>query len=137
MPYCPKCKSEYVEGTKKCEDCGQALTADRPGDESSNQEAGDLVEVWHTQGEMDAQLVRSLLESSGIESMLSGEALRLTHGFTVNGLAQVKILVRADDAKRACDVIASLDGMAQCSHCGYPVYEKDTSCHSCGKTLEK
>lgn len=25
MPWCPKCKNEYVEGTKECADCGVAL----------------------------------------------------------------------------------------------------------------
>ena len=25
MPWCPKCKNEYVEGTKECADCGCAL----------------------------------------------------------------------------------------------------------------
>jgi predicted amidophosphoribosyltransferase len=133
MPYCAKCRSEYVEGTKVCEDCGETLTetlptpAVRPGD-------GDLVEIWHTQGEMDAQLMRSLLESNGIQSIFSGESLRLTHGFTVDGLAEVRILVREEDAKRACEVIASLEGMSQCRHCGYPVYEGDATCGACGKT---
>jgi predicted amidophosphoribosyltransferase len=134
MPFCPKCRNEYVEGTETCEDCGLALTKTLAPESKTRPDESDLVEVWYAQGEMDAQLVRSLLESNGIESMLSGESLRLTHGFTVDGLAEVRILVRADDAKRACDVIASLDGMARCEHCGYPVRESDENCHSCGKT---
>ena len=91
------------------------------------------MEVWHTQGEMDAQLMRSLLESSGIQSAFSGESLRLTHGFTVDGLAEVRILVRDRDAKRACEVIASLEGMKRCTHCGYPMRESDVKCHACAK----
>ncbi len=67
----------------------------------------ELVEVWVGQGEMNAQLIRSILESEGIESMISGEALRLTHGITVNGLAQVRILVRKEDEIRAREVIAA------------------------------
>ena len=133
MPFCPSCRSEYVEGTSTCEDCGEKLTENLPP-KAATADTSELVEVWYTQGEMDAQLVRSLLESNGIESMLRGESLRLTHGFTVDGLAEVKILVRAEDAKRACEVIASLDGMTQCRHCGYPVYKTDETCHSCGKT---
>ena len=38
--------------------------------------------------------------------MLSGESVRLTHAFTVDGLAEVKILVRKDDAERAREVLA-------------------------------
>jgi hypothetical protein len=67
----------------------------------------ELVEVWKAQGEMDAQLILSVLEGDGIEAMLSGESLRLTHALTVDGLAEVKILVRKEDEARARDVIAA------------------------------
>ena len=71
----------------------------------------ELVEVFKAQGEMEAQMIRSVLEGDGIESMLSGESVRLTHGFTVDGLAEVRILVRKEDETRAREVIAVfLDG---------------------------
>jgi hypothetical protein len=71
----------------------------------------ELVEVFKAQGEMEAQMIRSVLEGDGIESMLSGESVRLTHGITVDGLAEVKILVRKADEVRAREVIAVfLDG---------------------------
>ncbi len=65
----------------------------------------ELVEVYNAQGEMEAQVIRSILESDGIESMLSGESIRLTHALTVDGLAEVKILVREDEETRAREVI--------------------------------
>ncbi len=65
----------------------------------------ELVEVATAQGEVEAQMIRSVLEGDGIEAMLSGESIRLTHAFTVDGLAEVKILVRADDADRAREVL--------------------------------
>ena len=64
-----------------------------------------LVEVFNAQGEMEAQVIRSILEGDGIESMLSGESVRLTHALTVDGLAEVKILVREDEETRAREVI--------------------------------
>jgi len=70
----------------------------------------ELVQVWTAYGEMDAQVLRSLLEGDGIEAMLSGESVRLTHAFTVDGLAEVKILVRKEDAERAKEVIAAFKG---------------------------
>ena len=80
-------------------------------DSNSNQPAGDpnieLVEVWKAHGEMNAQHIRSVLEGDGIVSLISGEAVRLTHGITVNGLAEVKILVRKEDEHRAREVIAA------------------------------
>ena len=66
-----------------------------------------LVEVSRAYGEMEAQVIHSLLESHGIESMLKGEALRITHGFTMDGLAEVRILVRPEDAERAKEIIAA------------------------------
>jgi hypothetical protein len=132
MPYCPACRSEYVEGTTTCEDCGRALVDTLPENSGNEDAASELVEVWHTQGEMDAQMMRSLLESNGIQSVLSGESLRLTHGFTVDGLAEVRILVRDKDAKIASEIIASLDGMTRCAHCGYPMRVEDARCYSCG-----
>lgn len=133
MPFCRNCRSEYIEGTLTCEDCGERLVERLPEPASEPAGASELVEVHRTQGEIDAQLVRSLLESNGIEAMLSGESLRLTHGFTVDGLAEVRILVRGEDAKRASEVIASMEGMTQCPHCGYALHEADASCPACGR----
>ena len=66
----------------------------------------DLVEIWQASGETNAQIVRSLLESYGIESLIEGESLRLTHGFTLNNLGLVRILVRVEDAERARELLA-------------------------------
>lgn len=65
----------------------------------------DLVEVWQASGETNAQIIRSLLESYGIESMIEGESLRLTHAFTINELGLVRILVRVEDAERARELL--------------------------------
>lgn len=65
----------------------------------------ELIEVWRAHGEVDAQLIRSVLEGDGIDAMLSGESVRLTHAVTIDGLAEVKILVRKEDAERAREVI--------------------------------
>jgi len=65
-----------------------------------------LVEVHTAHGETEAQMIRSMLEGSGIDSMLRGETTRITHGFTVDGLAEVKIVVREEDEERAKEVLA-------------------------------
>ena len=63
------------------------------------------MEVSRAYGELEAQVIHSLLESHGIVSMMRGEALRITHGFTIDGLAEVRILVRPEDAQRAKEII--------------------------------
>jgi hypothetical protein len=65
----------------------------------------ELVEVWRASGETNAQIIRSLLQSYGIESLIEGESLRLTHGFTLNTLGLARILVRAEDAEQARDLL--------------------------------
>ena len=136
MPFCSKCRNEYIDGTEVCEDCGVKLVVELPAESSGGADT-ELVEVWHAQGEMEAQLTRSLLESHGISSMITGESLRLTHGFTIDGLAEAKILVREEDAKRAKEVIALQEGMTQCEQCGYPAREIDGECARCGGELRK
>jgi hypothetical protein len=105
MPFCPSCKTEYVESVAICSDCGEVLV------DALVISAADpcvrLVDVYIAHGEVDAQLVRSILEANGIDCMLSGEAVRLTHGLTIDGLAEVRIRVREDDAAHARDVLAA------------------------------
>jgi hypothetical protein len=77
-------------------------------EKSDHTENGDLVEVFKAHGEVEAQLVRSVLEGDGIDAMLAGESVRLTHGITIDGLAEVRILVRPGDAERARELIDTI-----------------------------
>ncbi len=72
-------------------------------------ESGAHVTVTEAQGEVEAQLVRGLLESRGIRTILRGEALRNVHGFTLDGLGRVEIQVAPADAERARALIADLE----------------------------
>jgi predicted amidophosphoribosyltransferase len=137
LPYCPKCRSEFVDGTTVCSECGVALVDELPAGTPRVEDSEDLVEVWRTQGEVNAQLAKSLLEGSGVASMLSGESLRLTHGLTIDGLALVHVLVRPSDVGRACEIIASTEGVRQCPRCDFPVPESDETCWSCGARFER
>ena len=59
--------------------------------------------VFAAQGELEEAQVRSFLSAHGIPTWTRGEALRKTHGFTLDGLGQVEILVapeHADEARR-------------------------------------
>lgn len=149
MPFCPTCRQEYVEGVMSCSDCGVALVPTLPPpsvdypdsgrDEMETVEEGreaDLAEVWRSQGEFEAQVIRALLDSIGIRSVIRGEALRITHGLTMDGLAVVRILVRAEDAERAREIILA-EELLECPKCGASVRAGDTACRSCGERLEE
>jgi hypothetical protein len=65
--------------------------------------------VFVASGEIQAQQVQAFLASAGIASAPRGEALRNTHGLTVDGLGRVEILVLDDDVERARTLLAAAD----------------------------
>jgi len=57
--------------------------------------------IFKASGEFEAQQIKTFLEAHGIQSVLRGEALRNTHGFTLDGLGVVRVLVAGDDEEAA------------------------------------
>ena len=68
-----------------------------------------LQSVFVASGEVEAQQIRAFLEAAGIATVERGEALRKTHGLTVDGLGAVEILVEAADADQARALLSSAD----------------------------
>jgi hypothetical protein len=112
MPWCPKCGTEYVEGTAECADCGAALVAEpvgepdsKPGGSSPN---GDEVFLCNLSGPVEVSYITSVLEEQGIpywmtdsEPGLHLEAL-MGSSFTAKD-----IYVGKDDFERAAEVVKS------------------------------
>jgi Putative prokaryotic signal transducing protein len=71
-----------------------------------------LRRVYIASGEIQAQQVRAFLEAAGISAIERGEALRNTHGLTLDGLGAVEILVEERDADRARSLLAAADAGA-------------------------
>ena len=72
----------------------------------------ELRSVFVANGELHAQQVRAFLEAAGIRTSERGEALRHTHGLTLNGLGTVEIMVAEGDESRARALLASADAGA-------------------------
>ena len=72
----------------------------------------ELRSVFVANGELHAQQVRAFLEAAGIRTSERGEALRHTHGLTLNGLGAVEIMVDESDEARARLLLASADAGA-------------------------
>jgi len=68
-----------------------------------------LCSVFVASGEVQAQQIRSFLEAAGIATAERGEALRKTHGLTVDGLGAVEILVQESDVAQARELLDSAD----------------------------
>ncbi len=66
-----------------------------------------LVEVYKASNDMEAQVIRSLLESYDIPCFLKSNAAPSVHMFTVDGMAEVRILVMDSMAERAKELIVS------------------------------
>ena len=65
--------------------------------------------VFKAAGEFEAQQVKSFLEAHGIQAILRGEALRNTHGFTLDGLGVVRVVVAEGDREAALELLQKAD----------------------------
>ena len=66
-----------------------------------------MVEVYKATSEMEAQVIKGLLESYGIPSLLKSHAAPSVHMFTVDGMGEVKIMVMRSMAEKAKELILS------------------------------
>jgi len=64
-----------------------------------------MVEVYKASGEMEAQVIKGLLESYGIPCLLKSNAARSVHVFTVDGMGEVKVMVWKSMAEEATRLI--------------------------------
>ncbi len=65
----------------------------------------DFVVICTVQGELQARVIKSHLESEGIPVLLKYESAGIVFGLTVDGLGAVKVLVPQELAKEAKRVI--------------------------------
>jgi hypothetical protein len=69
----------------------------------------DFEVICIAQGELEASVIKSHLESEGIPVLLKWEALGRVTGLTVDGLGQVKIMVPKEFAEDAKHIIEPRD----------------------------
>lgn len=65
----------------------------------------DLVSVYAAQGQLRAAVIKSALESAGIPVMLRFESIGSTLGLTIDGIGRVYVLVPAEWADEARDLL--------------------------------
>lgn len=68
MPWCPKCRSEYKEGFTKCSDCNVDLV-EKPEGNPNDEGFDDKRLLITANDEFEAEIVTSLLESNGIQTI--------------------------------------------------------------------
>lgn len=60
-----------------------------------------LVEVYHARTQMEAQVIKGLLESFNIASVLQSNAAPSVHLLTVDGMSEVRVMVLESVAEEA------------------------------------
>jgi hypothetical protein len=70
----------------------------------------ELVKVYSAANELDAEMIKSILEDEGISAMISAETYgRLLGGtFGTSGIGDVRVLVRPEEAERAARIISEV-----------------------------
>lgn len=104
--FCPKCRTEYVEGISVCADCGVRLVPELlPKPASESREYVKFEEILFTFNAGDIAIIKSLLESEGIVYYFREEFSSYAHP-----LAQpARLMVRGDQAKEAKEILKSLN----------------------------
>jgi hypothetical protein len=65
----------------------------------------ELILVERASGQLEAEILRGLLESHGIQVWLSGESAAAAIGLGVGPLAQIDLLVLASQSDEALDIL--------------------------------
>ena len=60
-----------------------------------------LVEVYRAAGEIEAQVIKNLLESYGVPCLLKSEAAPSVHTFAVDGMGEVRVMVWEEVVEKA------------------------------------
>jgi hypothetical protein len=62
-----------------------------------------MIRVYTAKGELEAQVIKGLLESYGIACLLQSHAASSVHTFAIDGMGEVRVMVSekaADEARR-------------------------------------
>lgn len=72
-------------------------------------QAGEPVEVFLAANDLEAQVIKSFLESNDIPVMLQGDAVSKIYGFTVGMMAEVRVYVPAPLAPKALELLEAAE----------------------------
>ncbi len=65
----------------------------------------DMVEVYKAKGELEAQVIKGLLESYGIPCVLRSHAASSVHSVAIDGLGEVRVMVSKPQEEAARQLV--------------------------------
>lgn len=103
--YCPNCRAEYVDGITECTECRIPLVEELP-EETELKYLPAYVKVLVTFNSADLVVIKSLLESAGLDYYIEGENF---HYLGIPPAQAVKLVVREDQVETAKELLSGLD----------------------------
>jgi hypothetical protein len=106
--FCPKCKSEYIDGYKSCSDCGVDLVEELPEEKIPTKTNPEFIEyelLLSTYNARDIVILKSILEGENITYHIQGEYSMNNYG---TGVIPTKVLVKKDQFSRAKEVLKDI-----------------------------
>ncbi|MDO8585675.1 MAG: DUF2007 domain-containing protein [Armatimonadota bacterium] len=99
MPFCPKCRYEYVEGVAVCPDCDVPLERVLPPEETPKSSSGDEpTPLMVAQDVIEADIIKTILGSAGIPVLVQSDTM---HIYRATLLHERPIVVLVPASKRA------------------------------------
>ncbi|MDF1518865.1 MAG: DUF2007 domain-containing protein [Brevefilum sp.] len=68
-----------------------------------------LIQVYTTEGQLEAEMVKGFLEAQGLNVTLSQESIGRTLGLSAGRLGQVKVLVPESQVTAAVDLLEAME----------------------------
>ena len=112
MPWCHKCKEEYVDGINTCSVCGEKLSEDPPCQSPRNTEGFREVLLYDAKTEVDFALVTNELKKANIPFRSEeGGIWDYYHILSGHSFAGQRIYIAESDSVRAYEIVTSLNMM--------------------------
>jgi hypothetical protein len=112
MPYCPECRYEFVEGIKKCPDCGAKLVEQlSPETEISI----SWVKLATLSSPLEAEMLKEALANQGIQAIIQTDMFHsafITQTTTTAG-SFAKVFVPANQETKAREIYREISGTTE------------------------
>ena len=97
MPFCPKCKSEYLQGIETCSDCHVPLVSELVDGPQDTEREEKFVLLHTFPSLVYAEMVKEALENKGVPCLMKSDMLTSAYGSKGGGVfSRVRIFVPED-----------------------------------------